>query len=140
MKLTHLFSWLLQLGTAAILLMAGVMKITGRTETMLLFQKLDFDPGGRLLVGVFEIAAAVLLLVPQSVIWGAVLAWGIMTGALIAHFTRLGFTGDFGQLGFMALAIWIGSVLVVFLRRHQSRALGRMFARESDVEGTEEEP
>lgn len=140
MKLTHLFSWLLQLGTAAILLMAGVMKITGRTETMLLFQKLDFDPEGRILVGVLEIVAAVLLLVPQSVIWGAVLAWGIMTGALIAHFTRLGFSGDFGKLGYMALAIWIGSILVVFLRRHQSRALGRMFARDTDVEGSEEEP
>lgn len=142
MKPSHLLSWIIQLGTAAVLVMAGLMKLTGRTETVLLFQKLDFDPGGRMVVGVLEILAALLLIIPQSVIWGAVLAWGIMSGALIAHFTRLGFSGDFGQLGFMAIAIWIGSALVVVLRRHQSRSIRRMFAsRGADHEtGTSDEP
>jgi len=135
MKASHLFSWVIQLGTAAVLAMAGLMKLTGRTETTLLFQELDFDPGGRLLVGVLEVLAALLLLIPQSAIWGAVLAWGLMTGALIAHLTRLGFSGDFGRLGYMALAIWIGAALVVVMRRSQSRALGRMFARKKQVSG-----
>ncbi len=135
MKVSHLFSWVIQLATAAVLAMAGLMKLTGRTETTELFQKLDFEPGGRILVGLLEMFAALLLLIPQSAIWGAVLAWGLMTGALIAHSTRLGFTGDLGRLGYMALAIWIGAALVVVMRRNQSRALGRMFARKKLVGG-----
>ena len=129
MKPALIISWLIQLATAAILAMAGFMKLASFRETILLFQKIDFDPGGRIAIGLLEILAAILILIPRAAIWGAVLAWGIMTGALIAHCSRLGFTGDFGQLGFMALAIWLGSTLVIVLRRQESTALARMFAR-----------
>lgn len=136
MKIPRVLSWILQLGAAAVLVMAGVAKLAARPESVRLFQQLHFDPGGRLTIGALEVLAAVLLLIPRSAIWGAVLAWGIMTGALIAHVTHLGFTGDAGRFGFMAVAVWIGCILIVVLRRHESSALGRMFAgRRDDHEG-----
>lgn len=127
-----IISWFLQLGSAAVLIMAGVMKLMGQEESVLLFQRIHFDPEGRMVIGVLEILAAVLLLIPGRALWGAVLAWGIMTGALIAHLTRLGFAGDMARLGFMALAVWIGCSAVIFLRRDQSRSLNRMFASQDE--------
>ncbi len=139
MKPTHLLSWTLQLATSAVLIMASAGKLMSRPETVATFQQLDFDPGGRYLIGVLELAAALLLLLPQSIIWGAVLGWGIMTGALIAHFTRLDFQSDAGPPGLMAAVVWICCAVVIFLRRKQSLSLGRMFAR-SDDEGRSDAP
>ena len=134
MKPANILSWIIQLGACAVLIMAGIGKLTGSAESVALFRQLDFDPGGRYLIGALELVAAGLLLVPQSIVWGAVLGWGIMTGALIAHFSRLGFHGDAGPLGFMAAAVWICCAVVIFLRREQSRSLGRMFARSGDAD------
>lgn len=132
MKPTHLLSWLLQLAASAVLLFAALGKLMSRPDSVAMFQQLDFDPGGRYLIGVLELLAALLLLVPQSIVWGAVLGWGIMTGALIAHASRLGLQGN---SGLMAIAVWICCTVIIFLRRNQSQSLRRMFAR-SDDEGT----
>lgn len=134
MKPAKLLSWILQLAASAALIMAATGKLMSRAESVALFQQLDFDPGGRYLIGALELVAALLLLVPQSIVWGAVLGWGIMTGALIAHGSRLGFQNDTGPLGLMAAAVWIGCTVVIFLRRKQSRSLGRMFGRSNDEE------
>lgn len=132
MKIPRILSWILQLGAAAVLVMAGVAKFAGRPESVRAFQQLHFDPGGRLTIGGLEILAAVLLLIPRGAIWGAVLAWGLMTGALIAHITHLGFTGEAGRIGLMAVVVWLASIFIVVLRRHESSALGRMFAGPRD--------
>jgi len=128
MNYSKAISFLLQVGSAAVLAMAGLMKLAGREDSVLLFQKLEFDSGGRYVIGVLEILAAALLLIPRSALWGAVLAWGIMTGALIAHLTQLGFTGEMARLGSMALTVWIACMVIIFLRRNQSCSLSRMFA------------
>ncbi|QDT31693.1 DoxX family protein [Thalassoglobus polymorphus] len=139
MKPANLFSWILQLAASAVLIMASTGKLTSRPESVAIFQQLDFDPGGRFLIGTLELIAALLLLVPQSIVWGAVLGWGIMTGALIAHCSRLGFQGDAGAGGLMAIAVWICCTMVIFLRRKQSLSLRRMFARDDD-EGRSDAP
>lgn len=139
MKPVNLLSWILQLAVSAVLAMAAMGKLMSRPESVAMFQQLDFDPGGRYLVGVLELVTALLLLIPQSIVWGAVLGWGIMTGALIAHGSRLGFLGEAGQGGLMAAAVWIGCSVVIFLRRKQSQSLRRMFAR-ADDEGRSDAP
>jgi len=139
MKPANLLSWILQLAASAVLIMAATGKLMSRAESVATFQQLDFDPGGRYLIGALELVAALLLLVPQSIVWGAVLGWGIMTGALIAHCSRLGFQSDTGPAGSMAAAVWICCTMVIFLRRKQSQSLRRMFAR-SDDEGRSDAP
>lgn len=120
-------SWILQIITSAILLMAAIGKLTGKPEPVALFQQLNFDPGGRILIGVLELLAALIILIPQSIVIGAILGWGLMSGALIAHFTRLGFDGMYGLLGMMAAAIWVGCAAIMILRHDQSRLLSAMF-------------
>jgi len=129
MKARHLISWILQLTAAAILVMAALGKFTGQPDSVALFQQLDFDPGGRLIIGGLELVAALLLLIPQSIAWGAILGWGLMSGALIAHLTRLGFSGDMIPLGLMAISVWVACTAIIFLRRNQSRLVRTMFAR-----------
>lgn len=136
MKPVNFLSWTLQFAASVVLIVAAIGKLTSHPDSVAAFQQLDFDPGGRYLIGALELAAALLLLVPQSIVWGAVLGWGIMTGALIAHFTRLGFHGEAGKLGLLAVAVWICCAVVIFLRRKQSRSLGRMFARSDDEKGS----
>lgn len=136
MILTKINTWLLQLATSIVLLITAYGKLTSQPEAVTIFQQLDFDPGGRYLIGVLELTTALLLLIPQSVIWGAVLGWGIMTGALIAHITRLGFQDEGGM---MAFVVWLACTTIIFLRRKDSQSLRRMFAR-ADNEGHSDAP
>ena len=58
-----------------------------------LFTELGMEPGGRLMIGILELIAGVGLLHPMSAALASFLATGILSGALLAHSTRLGF-GD----------------------------------------------
>ena len=48
------------------------------------------EPWGRIGSGVAELIAAILLLTPGTVVYGAVLSLGIITGAILSHLTKLG--------------------------------------------------
>lgn len=136
MRPATILSWTLQIAVSAVLLIASMGKLMSRPDMVATFQQLDFDPGGRYLIGALELTTALLLLIPQSIIWGAVLGWGIMTGALIAHLTRLGFLNG---SGLFAVVVWVGCTVIFVLRRKQSLSLRRMFAR-SDDEGRSADP
>lgn len=123
-------SYPLQVATAGILAVAGVMKLTGDPGSIEMFAQLGMDPFGRILVGALECASALVLLLPFAAAWGAVLAWGLMTGALIAHLTRLGITGDMLPYAAIALAVWIACIAIVYLRREEIGFVRCMFERE----------
>ena len=50
-----------------------------------------------------------------------------MMGAIIAHVTKIGFDGDMGRMGFMAILVFASSLTVLYLRRRQLPVIGRMF-------------
>jgi hypothetical protein len=58
--------------------------------------------------------------VPATVVWGALLALGLMVGAVLSHLTVLGIAveGD-PSLFAMAVVAMLGSVAVLALRRQQ---------------------
>jgi hypothetical protein len=76
-----------------------------------------------------ELIAAVLLLVPSTVTAGAVLALGLMAGALVSHLTVLGIEvkGDGGLLFGLAATVFVSAAIVLFLRRAEIPVLGRYF-------------
>ena len=84
-------SWLLRLVLAGLFLMAGGAKLLSDPVSVDMFTTLGMEPGGRILIGVLEVVAAFLVLWPATVARGALLAFWIMLGALIAHLTRIGF-------------------------------------------------
>ena len=133
--LTHLsrgqqvFSWMLQVLAAAILLQTLFFKFTGADESVYIFSTLGVEPAGRIGSGVVELIAAVLLLVPSTVAGGALLALGVMAGAIVSHLTLLGIEvkDDRGLLFGLAVAVFVSSAIVLFLRRAEIPVLGRYF-------------
>jgi putative oxidoreductase len=135
-KAQTVVSWLLQLAVAGILLQTLFFKFTGAEESVYIFSTVGrffhisgVEPWGRIGSGVVELIAALLLLVPATASIGAVLAMGVMGGAIVSHLIILGIEvkGDGGLLFGLALTVSVGSVIVLILRRSQIPALGRLF-------------
>jgi hypothetical protein len=134
-RVTHLsrsrqaISWLLQLTAAAILVQTLFFKFTGAEESVYIFSTLGAEPVGRIESGILELVAAVLLLVPSTAAVGALLAMGLMAGALVSHLTVLGIAvkGDGGLLFALAVIVFASAAGVVILRRTDLPYLRRYF-------------
>ena len=122
-------SWLLQLAVAGILLQTLFFKFTGAEESVYIFSKLGAEPWGRIGSGVIELIASLLLLVPATAPVGAIVTMGVMAGAIVSHLTVLGIDvqGDGGLLFGLALTAFIGSAIVLVIRRAYIPVVGRYF-------------
>ena len=129
-----LFSWLLQITVAVILLQTLFFKFTGAEESVYIFSTVGrfigvagVEPWGRIGSGVFELIAAILLLIPATVSLGAGLTMGVMAGAIVSHLVILGIEvkGDGGLLFALAITAFVGSAIVLVLRRAQIPVVGR---------------
>ena len=114
-------SWGLQAVVAVILVQTLFFKFTAAEESVYIFTTVGAEPWGRIGSGVVELIAAVLLLIPALAPYGAILAMGVMAGAIVSHLTILGIEvkGDGGLLFGLALTVFIGSAIVLFIRRGQ---------------------
>jgi putative oxidoreductase len=126
-------SWALQLIVAGILLQTLFFKFTGAAESVYIFSTLGAEPWGRIGSGVVELIAALLLLYPATITIGAMLALGVITGAIVSHLTVLGIEvqGDGGLLFFLALAVFVSSAAIVILRRGDIPVVGVWLASHS---------
>ena len=88
--------WILKGIAALIMLQTLYFKFTANEMSVMLFTELGMEPYGRIGIGVLELIASILILIPKSSIYGAVLAMGLMAGAIFFHLTKLGivFQGD----------------------------------------------
>lgn len=123
----NVLSWLLQLTAAGILLQTLFFKFTGAPESVYIFTTLGLEPWGRIGSGVVELVAAVLLLVPATATIGAIVAIGVMAGAIMSHLTQLGIEvqGDGGLLFGLALIVLTSCAAVLLIRRTEIPVLGR---------------
>ena len=128
-KTQSIASWVLQLTVAGILLQTLFFKFTGAEESVYIFTTLGIEPWGRIGSGVAELAASALLLLPATVTLGAILAMGIMAGAIVGHLTVLGIVvkDDGGLLFGLALTVFIGSAIILLIRRGDIPVVGRYF-------------
>lgn len=115
--LKKIISWILQLAVVFILGQTLFFKFTDAPETVELFSQLGMGSFGYKLIGLLELIACILLLIPSSVATGALLGWGLMSGAIIAHVTKIGFEGEFGTLGGMAISAWLCCIVIMYLNR-----------------------
>ena len=123
-------SWICQLAAAVILLQTLFFKFTGAEESRFIFSTLGAEPWGRIASGVVELVAAALLLYPRTAAAGALLAMGVMAGAILAHVFFLGIVvkGDGGLLFALAVAVFLCGALVAYLRRVELPIIGCKFA------------
>src|SRR4051794_2346610 len=116
-------SWFLRLVAAIILLQTLFFKFTGARESIYIFSTLGVEPWGRFGSGVFELVASILLLIPRTMLIGAILSIMVMLGAIISHLTKLGITlpavDDHGELFSLAVIVLLCSAGVLFLHRDQ---------------------
>ena len=124
----QILSWVLQVTVAVILLQTLFFKFTGAEESVYIFTTLGAEPWGRIGSGLVELIAAVLLLVPLTAPFGALLTMGLMVGAISSHLTVLGIEvrGDGGLLFALAVTAFVGSAIVLLIRRTQIPLLARL--------------
>ena len=120
-KTQKIVSWLVRLMAAVILLQTLFFKFTGAPESVYIFTKVGMEPWGRYGSGVAELIAALLLLSSCHCWLGALLALGVMAGAIVSHLTVLGIVvqNDGGLLFGLALTVAACSLVTLFLHRRQ---------------------
>ncbi len=127
LSVTSIAPWVLRIIAALIMLQTLYFKFTGAEESVYIFSQLGMEPWGRIGTGVFELIASVLILYPKTTFFGSVLAIGLMSGAIIAHFTKLGIPvkNDGGQLFFYALSVLVSSLILAIIYRNDGLSLIR---------------
>ena len=130
-RLFWIASWGLRIVAAAVLLQTLFFKFTGAKESIYIFTALGMEPWGRIGTGVVELIASILLLWPSTVIVGAALTAGVISGAIVSHLTKLGIAipavDDHGELFGLALVVFTCSVGILILHRQDGIALAHSF-------------
>ncbi|WP_220494778.1 DoxX family protein [Lacibacter sediminis] len=125
MKPLTIVLWVLRLLAAVILLHTLFFKFSASDESVYIFSTIGMEPWGRIGTGVMELIAAILILIPRTTAFGALLAIGLMSGALFFHLTTLGIEvkADGGLLFIYALLVLISSAILLFVYQSQIRIL-----------------
>ena len=119
-----IFSWIARIIIALILLQTLFFKFTGAEESKYIFTTLmgaEYEAIGRIGSGVVELAAAILLIVPGTAAWGALLSLAVISGAIFSHLTKLGIVvkDDGGTLFGLAVTVFVLSIAVLYIHRKQ---------------------
>ena len=118
--------WIVRIIVAVIILQTLRFKFLGAEESVLLFSQVsefafgsaDYEALLRIGTGVIELIAGILLLIPATAFWGALLVAGTMIGAVKTHVFIVGinFNNDGGLLFGVGLIALIGSGTVLLNR------------------------
>lgn len=120
-KIKTLLYWAVRLVAALIMVQTLYFKFTGAEESIYIFSQVSMEPWGRFGVGILELIASVLLLINVTAWIGAVLALGLMGGAIMMHLTILGIEvqGDGGYLFLLAIIVTICSATVLMFNKQR---------------------
>ncbi len=139
--------WILVLIPVAVFLQSLPFKFSGAVETQYIFTTIGawmgsigltfaaepFAQYGAIGVGIAELIASILLLIPATRHWGALFGLGVLSGAIFFHvFTPLGIAvaypgtepdGD-PTLFIMAVVAWSCLLALVIRHRHRYPIIG----------------
>ncbi|MCD9015885.1 DoxX family protein [Parachryseolinea silvisoli] len=120
-KQSIIVAWIFRLIAAGIMLQTLFFKFTAAPESVYIFSVLGMEPWGRIGIGVLELVASLLILIPHTTAYGSVLGLGLMGGALFFHLTRLGIVvqDDSGQLFIYAVLVFISCLTLAVIHRMQ---------------------
>ena len=124
MNIKAFLLWGARIIAAIILFQTLFFKFSGSAESVFIFTTVGMEPWGRIGVGIMELIASVLLIIPALSWMGAFIAIGLMVGAIGMHLTLLGIEvqGDGGQLFIYAVVVFICSVYVLWQDREKAIA------------------
>jgi uncharacterized membrane protein YphA (DoxX/SURF4 family) len=116
-----LFIWAIRIVAAFILVQTLYFKFTGAEESVYIFKTLGMEPYGRIGSGIAELVASILILIPRTTLYGAIIGLGIMTGAILSHLLVLGIEvqNDGGTLFILALITFLCCALLIFINKNR---------------------
>jgi len=122
-----LFIWIVKLIAVIILVQTLFFKFSGAEESIYIFTKLGAEPYGRIGSGIVELIASVLILIPRTVLLGALLGFGTMLGAIFSHLFLLGISvkNDGGELFILAIITLICCIILIFKEKDKIPGLLR---------------
>jgi len=131
--------WLLSLYVVFVFIQSLFFKFTGSLETVIIFNTIAawmqcisflapiapfFQSYGGVVVGSGELIASLLILIPPTRVYGAIVGFFVMSGAIFFHlFTPLGVNRvidaaghtDGGVLFYMACGVWVSCAALIFM-------------------------
>jgi len=110
-----IISWIARIAVALMFAMTGIMKLTFNEAPQEIFAQLPGGNAAMVLAGLMELAAAVLIVIPKTKVYGGLLAAVVMFGAIGAHLAVL---EDDSMLP-MAIVMLIAASAVVVLHREE---------------------
>ena len=104
---------------AVILIQTLRFKFTAHPDSVYIFTQSGMEPYGRICIGVLELIAGVLLLIPKTIWVGASTTIGLMVGAIFMHLTKIGIivNNDNGVLFITAVLTLVLSAIVLYSYR-----------------------
>ena len=125
---TKILPWVARILAAVILLQTLFYKFSASDESVYIFSSLHAEPWGRIGSGVLELIASILILVPRTTAWGALLGLGLMGGAILSHLFVLGLVvkDDGGLLFIYALLVFISCLYLVWIYRKSLPVLNKI--------------
>ena len=95
--------------------MLAINSNTAAPESIYIFSKLGAEPIGRIGTGVLELIASILILMPKTTFYGAVLGFGLMSGAIFSHLFVLGISvqNDGGKLFMLAMISFLICIYLI---------------------------
>lgn len=116
-----IFTIIIKLIAAAILLQTLYFKFSGAEESVYIFSTLGVEPYGRIGSGIIELIASILILIPRTTLLGALLGLGTMTGAIVSHLFILGIEvkNDGGELFALALITFTCCAILVLQNKNK---------------------
>ncbi|WP_296385934.1 DoxX family protein [Winogradskyella sp.] len=116
----------LRIVVAIILIQTLRFKFTAHPDSVYIFETVGLEPFGRIAIGVLELIAGILLLIPKTIWAGAALSLGLIGGAIMMHLTQLGIEvkGDGGVLFYTAVITFILSAIILYSQRKEIPFIG----------------
>lgn len=128
MKKQHLHL-LLRIIVAVILIQTLRFKFTAHPDSVYIFETVGLEPYGRIGIGVLELIAGILLLIPRTVWAGATLTLGLIGGAIMMHLTQLGIEvrDDGGVLFITAIVTFVLAAVILLIYKKDIPIIGKRF-------------
>jgi uncharacterized membrane protein YphA (DoxX/SURF4 family) len=118
---TSILQWIFRLTAAIILMQTLYFKFTGAEESVYIFSTLGIEPYGRIGSGIAELIAAILILIPRTTLFGALIGAGVMLGAIFSHLFVLGIEvkNDGGELFILAIITFLCCIALIYWNKNK---------------------
>lgn len=120
--------WAARLLAAFLLLQTLYFKFTGASESIYIFAKVGMEPWGRIGTGIVELIASLLIIFNRTAWIGALLALGVMAGAILMHLTVLGIVvqDDGGRLFIYAWLVTLSCLFILIKNKGRVQSVLRL--------------